>query len=69
MGMNCAEDPFNLGVLGVIQNGSVFRNQTHTSGHLFIGVAPGLPVCHIQLPVVLIALNTPPYGMNATGSL
>ena len=25
---------------GVIQNGSVFRYQTHTSGRLYIGVAP-----------------------------
>ena len=27
----------------VIQNGSVFRYQTHTSGHLYIGVAPPPP--------------------------
>ena len=36
---------------GVIQNGSVFRYQTHTSGHFYIGVAPGgldPPVCGVS---------------------
>ena len=29
---------------GVIQNGCIFRYPTHTSGHVYIGVAPLGPV-------------------------
>ena len=39
----------------VIQNGSVFRYQTHTSGHLYIGVAPPGPVVDSQTLECIIA--------------
>ena len=43
MGKIYAEDPFNLGMFynkGVLQNQSIFRYPTQTSGHFYIGVAP-----------------------------
>ena len=43
MGINYAKGPFIMGVFtaeGVIQNGSIFKSRTHTSGHFDIGVAP-----------------------------
>ena len=39
MGIRCAEDPFNMGMF-FYHNGWIFRPPTHTSVHLYTGVAP-----------------------------
>ena len=46
MGINYTKDPFIMCMFytrSVIQNGSIFKSQTHTSGHFDIGVAPRPP--------------------------
>ena len=44
MGVNCSKNPFILAWFttgGVLQNGSILKSWTHTSGHFDIGVANG----------------------------
>ena len=55
MGMNCAKDPFNMGLFftqGVLHYGYIFRPPTHTSGHFILKSPPrgvGLPERNIFL--------------------
>ena len=59
MGMNCAEDPFNMGMFYKSKCHSkwVFRYQTHTSGHLYIGVAPPGSILTAEIRGLTHALN------------
>ena len=46
MGMNCVEDPFNMGLFftqGVLHYGYIFRPPTHTSGHFILKSPPPPP--------------------------
>ena len=55
---------------GLIQNGSIFKYQTHTSGHFYIGVAPlGLSCTSVSLIILILSTFSPSYGITHAGGV